>query len=320
MVNKSGAEPVQNYPGLSYWRDAIFERDRVDRPALVRMLAHPRFAEACALSARNWVDRLEREPIYVRMTKDMSTLTYGYFVMWLDATEGVTITAISEFCRQAGIASPGRATAILLQLRLRGFVRRDHETADRRVRRYVPTEALVRSIRGQIVGNLRALSLIEPEAAIAAERINETPIMNAFIRYSAESIRNVMARGDQMPELRSFFDRSGGTLVLYRMALSGERYPAREPIRMSASGFAKEFGISRTHVRRMLDDAEKKGLIRRNADEQSGVLLEPLREALANFHAVGFMLCATSYLHAVAQVERGLPSGLRPEAVQAQRA
>src|SRR5690242_9106947 len=102
------------------------------------MIAHPRFPEACVRSAHNSLKRLEGNSVTARLAKDLSRVFYGIFALYLDARGELTLTGIQEFCVETGLASPGRAAAILLQLRMMGYVIRDPSPSATRRQRYVP--------------------------------------------------------------------------------------------------------------------------------------------------------------------------------------
>jgi DNA-binding transcriptional regulator LsrR (DeoR family) len=68
---------------------------------------------------------------------------------------------------------------------------------------------------------------------------------------------------------------------------------------MSVAALARRYKVSRAHVLRMLKMAEKEGSLRRNSDDSTGMLHEPLRETLLEYWAVtlmGMMACAHSAL------------------------
>ena len=52
---------------------------------------------------------------------------------------------------------------------------------------------------------------------------------------------------------------------------------------------AGRFAVSRSHVFRLLRDAEAAGLLRRNADQATGFIEEAMRDGLLFLHAITFM-------------------------------
>jgi len=65
-----------------------------------------------------------------------------------------------------------------------------------------------------------------------------------------------------------------------------DAFPARGPVTVSISGLARQFGVSRVHVRKLLRDAADAGYIAWAGDvDQRIVVLEPLRTAVETFFA-----------------------------------
>lgn len=281
-------------PGLAYWRAAIEGRRDVDPTAAARMIAQPRFAEACWTSVTFALRRYGRNPIMTRVAKDISRLFYGYLVIYLDARDAITLTAIQDLCREIGLASAGRAQAILFHLRAIGYLKPDPCNTDRRSRRYVPSLEMQSALRQVITDELRAFSVIEPEAGNAADRFDEPGFYRAFLlRFGEGIVDAVKIKPVRIVSL--FAERNAGTLILCDIMASAERrdvYPPRGRLKMSVTDLAQKFGVSRSHVFRLLRDAEKQGLLKRNADEQTGTIEEILARDIVEFQVITFMAMA----------------------------
>jgi hypothetical protein len=104
-----------------------------------------------------------------------------------------------------------------------------------------------------------------------------------------------------------FDGRNGGMSILYKLATSGrdgDTYPPRLPVSVSVIGLSRQFKVSRSHVLRLLRDAEALGLLRRNVEETTVTLAEPLRAALVEYHAaslMGYAACICAALRAVGE-------------------
>jgi hypothetical protein len=80
-----------------------------------------------------------------------------------------------------------------------------------------------------------------------------------------------------------FTTRDSGSMILFEImhsAQPGDAYPPRGPLNCSVTELAAKYEVSRSHVLKMLRDAEKDGSLVRNADERSCVLSETLRIAV----------------------------------------
>ena len=283
--------------GLAYWSAHLVGSSSMDAEARTAALAHPRFEEACRLLVTKGFARYWSDPVFARANKDISRYFFAYFAVYLDARGELTLTTIRDFVSELGFASPGRAAAILFRLRTIGYIERDKEQKDRRVRRYVPTEALKSMLRRIIRDELSALALMEPEAELAAARLDEPDYFKAYALRAGQGLAGI-ARMEDPGETKHFTARDSGTMVLLDIAMSGEPgdvYPPRGPVRMSVTELARKYEVSRSHVLKMLRDAEKADLLTRNPDERTGVLSETLREALIGLHLsqlIGNAICA----------------------------
>lgn len=284
-------------PGLAYWAHHI-EGQATTNPALVaQFAAQPGFAEACRTTMRTALARANRDPVMARVTRDMSRLMYGYLVLYLDArNNGITLSAIQDFCSEIGLASPGRAAAILVHMRAIGYIK-PNPTPDRRTRGYVPSPEMKAALREAITGEARALALIEPEALRVAERLEDPAVFKAYLQRLGVSLANMM-RTSTPGSIALFADRNAGMIVLFDILTSAAEddvYPPRGTLNMSVTALAAKFQVSRSHVFRLLRDAEKGGYLKRNADEQTGTITEKFAADLIEFHAYVFMgisLCA----------------------------
>jgi len=259
--------------GLAYWSAAVESRAGIDPDAVALMAEHPRFAEACWMINAVSLARL-----------------YAYLIVYLDARGGITSTAIVDLCREAGVASAGRARAILLFLRTMGYVRPDPANTDRRSRRYVASPEMRAAVCEIITDQLRAFSLIESEAGRAADRFEEADFCRAFLLYFGDAVVRAVKMRPVRP-ISLFTESNAGTLILFGIlasAKSRDVYPPRETLRMSATELAQKHEVSRSHVSRLLREAERRGYLKRNADDQTGMIEEIFARELVEFQVIIF--------------------------------
>jgi DNA-binding MarR family transcriptional regulator len=291
-------------PGLAYWSAAVAEKTVIDEEAYARMIAHPRFPEACVRSAHNSLKRLEGNTVTARLAKDLSRVFYGIFVLYLDARDELTLTGIQEFCIETGLASPGRAAAILLQLRMMGYVIRDPSLSATRRKRFVPAPIMKEAVRDVFRDELMAMALLDPEAEIAAGRLNDHEVFRQFVLFLGKGFANIARRQD-INVLTPFAARNAGLPILFHIATSGQEhdlYPPKGSVRISVKEIARRFTVSRSHVLRLLREVERLGYLRRYPDEVTGVIEEPLRDALKLTHAAIFMGVTSCIYRALQQV------------------
>jgi DNA-binding MarR family transcriptional regulator len=288
---REDSAPALSSPGLAYWCSAIVAYKEIAPKDMAFMIAQPRFADACRNSIRSSTVRHGRNRLLTRVTRDISRLIYGYIVLYLDARGGITLSAIQELSREIGLASPGRAQAILFHLRAIGYIKTDPASTDRRSRRYVPSLEMRGSFREVLADELRAFSLIEPDAGIAADRLIEPEFFRAFmVRFGRGILVGLQTKPARV--ITHFAEPNAGLIILWDIlssAQEGDCYPPRGPLKMSVTELSQKYGVSRSHVFRLLRDAEKLGLLKRNADEQTGTITDVLARDVAEFQVAVFL-------------------------------
>lgn len=292
--------------GLAYWLQATLDRERIDDDAYAWLVAHPRFEDACRFAAKAAVDRHMQDRALARVLKDMRRLFLAALVLYLDARGAVTLVSVREFCADLGLVSANSAAMLLLQLRALGFISRGPLMGDGRTRRYLPNPQMKAAFTEMFQTEMTAFALIEPEAEAAANAIADPEIFQQMIlRVGAGLVR--IAKSSTPSPLTPFAERTSGFAVLMEIALSGapgDVYPPQGPVHISVRKIAQKCGLSRSHVMRLLREAEKLGYLTRDANETTGLLHAPLRDALRYWHASSMVSSAVFAHYAVQQTEK----------------
>lgn len=297
---RSEDSPMTASSGLAYWYEITKGAGKLAPHVFADMMARPRFADACQASHRFSIDRAGRNPVLARVTIDTSRLVYGYLVLYLDAQGEITLKAIQYLCREIGLASHGRAQAILFHLRAIGYLQRDPDSTDRRSRRYLPSPEMKEALRDCLGDELRAFSLIEPEAERAAAMLSDPEFFRAFLlRFGKGIVDALKFRNERAISL--FTNSNAGLVMLWDVLLSaeeGDGYPPRGPLKMSVRELARKYGVSRTHILRLFRSAETRGLLTRNAEGQTITLNDIFARDIVEFEIIVFLGMATCAQHA----------------------
>jgi hypothetical protein len=283
-------------PGLAHWRDAVERRLTLEDFGL--MIAQPRFEEAARLFFAQSLSRRARFPLFSRVLKDTRRALYGFMVLYLHARDGITLARIRQICEEMNLASPGRAAAILVHMRMIGFVQPAPNQPNKREKRYLPTSELEGAIHAIIRDDLHALSLVEPDVARAEQRLADPEFFRHFVLRAAEGLFTMR---HTLIGTTFFAERDAGLGILYEVVLSaepGDAFPPKGPVRMSIKDLARRHGVSRAHVFRLFRDAEKLGLLARDPDSQTGTIGDETRTALTMMAATMFIGYATCCEHA----------------------
>jgi hypothetical protein len=193
-------------------------------------------------------------------------------------------------------------------MRLFHFLDAAPDAADRRVRRLIPTERLLASLRERWGVTFTALSMIAPVGADALEATPRDDFVYAFVHHLAEHFRAGVRVLDHSNELALFTDRNAGLMVLLSLMLAGEpgdTFPPARPVPVSISALSRRFGVSRVHVRKLLRDATAAGLLL-PANEPERVVLSPQAAGLAmDFFATALLFVSHCAAQALDEIKPG---------------
>lgn len=245
--------------------------------------AHPQFAQTQRAATEGALAVYDAEPIMQGALRDVGRYVAGLMALHLHATGGLTLARLRAVCTEVGITGRGRAMAILMMLRMIGYVRQVERPGDARVKVYVPTPSMQAAFRARTRVDLEALAIMEPDLAPVLARFDAPDGFEAFARCAGQAL--LLALGERRPMkpgLNLFSARAAGVVILYYMMLGaepGDGFPPSRPIRASINHLAKRFAVSRTHVLRLLREAEREGFLRRapEAGENFVVLTAPER-------------------------------------------
>lgn len=301
-----------NSPGLAYWYDQLFGPTGHQDVALARMMQQPRFDDACLASARGNLALMASNLGLARAFRDSARTFYAMFVMILDARGPVTLGSLQALAAEFGFASRGRVAAMMMYLRVTGYLERSTEQSDRRSVHFVASRKLVAAHDAFMRSELEAAALVEPEAREAIARLPEPAFRRAYVRQMGTGLTRLLRTPVQPTTM--FAERDAGLPILYQLASSGDGYPAHGPVPLNLSDVARRHGVSRAHVTRLLRDAARVGLLRQDRDG-TWTMLEPLRDGLRRQHALSFIGHA-AFAHAALEAGRGdpPPDGVRPGA------
>ena len=173
-----------------------------------------------------------------------------------DRTTWPTPRRLKDELKLFGLASERRIDALVARLMQLGFVKSSASEHDGRVRILSPTARMMSLDLDWLVYNYVPLQVMFPEPGYP-EPMARDP---AFQRAQRLVALEFSAKGAQImagnPAVMRFMNRDAGILVLIKL------------IQMSAADFAKDlsytdigvrFGVSRTHVRMLLEEAAQYG-------------------------------------------------------------
>jgi hypothetical protein len=281
--------------------DPVFVRPLLDanRPsaeALAALQSHPRFPEAMRDIAAGIVALYNGNRLFNAVVIDRGRYLMSVFALHLhfsgrpgDARSGLTVSRMRALCAEHKICSPGRAEAMLLLMRFFGHLAPAPSETDRRLRRLVPSESLIAWHRARCKFIFEATAKLLPEGAEALAALASPEFIPRFIKHLAHSYFAGFNYVEHIPEVRIFYERSAGVAILMQLLLAGEpddAFPPTRPVSLSLSALGRSFGVSRVHVRRLLNDCASEGYLERTGEGEALRVLPRLADAVRRLLAV----------------------------------
>lgn len=311
-MGQSGLRSISEGSSAAIARPQALVQDGRPSPEAIAILrADPQFAEAGRAFAIGLTNLYQGNRLLNTLVNDRGRFVMGFAALYMhyfgDPNEpGAQLTAsrIKQFCVEQKVCSAGRAEAMLMLMRLFGYLEHASGAADRRVRVLVATDRLIESFQERWELTFRALALVLPEGGAALPRVRDGRFARAFVGQAFRQFQGGFRFLNYAPELALFADRNSGLMILLSLlAAEGPQgtFPPDRPVAISISALARRFGVSRVHVRKLLRDAQSENLIARGAGREDHVVVLPrLREAALNLLATIFLFIADCISKAIA--------------------
>ncbi len=245
-------------PSLAAWRMTELSPD-LER----RITAHPAFADAVRALISAMRDIKRQHPKFSRMTRDSGHYVGAMLAVYLHCNGGLTMANLKAFCAWSGYLSPGRARAVLLYLQYLGFVEpiatlRQGTSAQWKVKPY-----LLEVWHLQMRLALEATAPIDPAVHQIADRFAEPGVAEAFtVAHCQSLLAQTHLEGRIVSIRKHFLQRLGGTQVLHHIIFEArESFPPTAPFTLPVTELARDHGVTRMHIRRMVRDARDAGVL-----------------------------------------------------------
>lgn len=256
-------------------------RDNIDA-----VRSAPDFYKAAAYQSR-WVVQQHSNsanPYYAKYMGDVanvlmeSSAIYFHLQMKLDGTGfGATLGKLQLVAFVHGYASPRRVTMYVKRLVQDGRLAYLTDGQDRRIRRLIPCEPLIRTARQNIAGIVHATAMIwpqelSPEQGVIWPREGDGPWgaeEEAFFERLFLATGKIYLSGADplrpFSDIRHFTSKDAGSFLLASL-ITGAMNDAGIPsptieFPLNYSEVAALTGVSRTHVRNVIEGAQQRGLI-----------------------------------------------------------
>ena len=236
--------------------------------AVDEILSHPRFPGARNAFVTAILALYENEPQVNRLVEAGRGVLF-IVIMCLharydeaDRATWPTPGLVTRSTVAHGVSSPRRIHTLISQFIDAGYLEARLSPRDRRVRILTPTAKLLEHDQDWLVAHYLPLQVLFPKPGYARIMQREVPFQLAQ-RLVASSF---FALGAQImagnPVIMQFMHHDAGITILMKLMqlAGGKGRAAREEMLYADVG--KRLGVSRTHVRKVLEEAARDGLVR----------------------------------------------------------
>ena len=232
------------------------------------ILAHPRFAAARTAFVDAVLGLYEGDAFLNRLLLEASRqiifnmivqLYFGYDEA--DPATWPTMRALKQQMTTFGLSSPRRIEDLVARLVHFGYLKSLASPHDGRVRILTPTAKMIALDQDWLTALYRPLQVMFPDPGYS-EVIERDP---AFQRTQRLVALGFAAHGSSIlagnPDIMLFMNRDAGMTILTKLVQMLYAADGNEVEKLSYSDIGARFGVSRTHVRSILQDAEQAGLV-----------------------------------------------------------
>ncbi len=246
------------------------------------ILAHPRFPAARDEFVKAMLALYEHKPFLNRLLLEASRTVLGAVIMCLyarydeaDRSTWPTLRLVADSMAAYHFASPSRVQDLVSRLIKTGYLEQLVAPRDRRARILIPTPRMIAQDQDFLVSHYLPLQILFPDIGYA-------PIMTrdpAFQLKQRLVSRDLFALAAQIldgnPVMMLFQGRDAGIMILIKMIEMSRGQGGSEPLNVSYSDLGDRFGVSRTHVRKLLVAAQELDLVHLTNAGGKSVELKP---------------------------------------------
>ncbi|MDW9658550.1 hypothetical protein GOA97_29720 [Sinorhizobium meliloti] len=234
-----------------------------------RLQSHPSFHGALRLQAELVVENFEKTFALTRLISEEARYLICIALLAMhhardphDPSSGATLTRLQTFAQRFELAGPNRVAALVALMRHVGYLDQVRAPSDRRIKRLEPTERGVAIAEAMTIVTLKPMQLLS-NAHDYLQIMRADPefagrYYSENLQLYADGVRIVSA----LPEYHLFAMQNAGREVMFKLWIALTNKGPAEPAIVSCpyGQLARSFGVSRGHIRRMIEKGEEQGL------------------------------------------------------------
>ncbi len=199
-------------------------------------------------------------PSYFKTLFKSNRFILGIVLLSIYSTqEHATIDQVKEYCEKLNIFSKNSINSFILFLRVSGRIQTVKDENDKRKLLFTPTEkALIETKRliRTMVSPIQKMN----EKIIVEEIIDKDDFVFLFFKHYSEVVFNDVFLHILVPESKCFIMRDAGHVIITHIMTNCLKLD-KNRLQLNLFDSAKQCGVSRSHLRRSLVDAEGQGLL-----------------------------------------------------------
>lgn len=183
-----------------------------------------------------------------------STLMYIYYTQ-----SGAALKDVKAFFKGKNIISENSLDSFLFFLRVGRWLEVKKDVQDRRTLLFTPTEYALREVRQLVSSMALPYQIVAPEIPVD-ELLEHGRFLPAFFKNYGQLMAREIYLIDLVPQVGLFITKDAGHMVLLILFMESIRHNSHMLL-LSSAEIAKFSSVSRTHINRILQAAEKSGLL-----------------------------------------------------------
>jgi len=229
-------------------------------------------------------------------SKDQAAFTCaGMAVMLTYMHTPFTAGTLRSVLVGAHVCSDGRAGAMIAGMRRSGVLYPSPNSKGKgRAFELAVGKDLEQYLCARMRVEIEAMAQMSPIARASLPLLDSDPqiISRAIVHVGSQLFAALEHFGANSNVINFFAQRDFGILLLAEIRLGSRTSPQGEPFAFSLSHAAKRLGISRSHVRKLVSDAQDAGFVEWRPTERLMRLHKHFINALLDHHAIRFELLA----------------------------
>lgn len=224
-------------------------------------MASPRFAQAARAMATGMSALAARDRPLDRIFKDAGRYVAAMCAFHLYAQDELTLPRLKAICVQSGLLSPGRARSLMQFLEHLGYVAPVVRGRGGAATAYVATPAFIAGWEAQLRVALEAARVIEPAVGPLLDRLHEPAVLKAFARIHTQGLVTSAESGGAptLPFITAFLHHHAGAQLVWFLIETAEdaAFPPERSGPIALAALARQFGVSRIHLKRIFGEGER---------------------------------------------------------------